>query len=122
MQQILTLLLNSTLTWITEPQTIIAITLFIIKLPNIIETFKKAKKEEYINIAIEQAKEISLRLLKANITNDEKREIVVSSVYKFLPPNSKKYISEDKMKELVNAVYHTYIKHNQEINNDSNKI
>lgn len=113
-QDILNQIIKTTIEWLTLPQTWAMIGYLAVKLPSVIEAFKKAKRDEYIKIALNEAKEVSTRLLKENISNDEKRDITISSVYKLLPADSKKYITENKMKEIVNAAYHTYVKYEVE--------
>ncbi len=110
MQQTINLILTTSLTWLTEPQTIAALTLFLMRLPSIIQAFKKAKKDEYIKLASTLAIEMSERLLKETMDNSEKSQVVIGSIYRSLPDNAKKYISEQKMLEIVNGAYHTYVK------------
>lgn len=111
-QEVLNQVIKSTIEWLTLPQTWAVIGYIAVKLPKIINSFKKAKKDEYLKIARKEAREITAELLHENFANDEKREMAVLALFKILPPDARKYISENNMNEIVNAAYHTYIKYN----------
>lgn len=115
-QDVLNQIIKTTIEWLTLPQTWALIGYLAIKLPSIIEAFKKAKKDEYIKITKQMAVEVCSDLVNTNLSNDEKRIEAISILYKILP-NSKKYISETTMTEIINSAYHTYVKYKVESKN-----
>lgn len=106
---------QNVLTWLQRPETMIAIIGFVCTIPQYIDKFKKAKGKNIEEKAKNFLKSEIQEAAKLNLSNDEKRELVINNLYNFLPEKEKKYLSKDNATVLLNGIYHTFIKEKIEV-------
>lgn len=102
--------LNNTLTWLVQPQTIIAIVGFISTIPFYLKKIKEAKGKNLIDKAVEVAWPEIKKLVYSNLSNDKKREAVIRLIYSYIPERERKYLPVEMATILINGIYHTFIK------------
>lgn len=107
----------SLIQWLLQPETIMFILGFLVSVPALIKKLQQAKKEQYRSIAMTFAWDIVKKLSQRfDIKNDEKLRVAVSLLYEQLPDKAKKYLSENDLIEIINSIYHTYIKPDKDPN------
>jgi hypothetical protein len=93
--------------WLIQPETIITLVGLVISTGALI---KKSKKENLKKLAYDIAINVSQHLIIKPLTNDEKRNVAVKTIYSRLPESARKYLKEQDLIEIVNSAYHTYVK------------
>lgn len=107
---ILSNILTSTLAWLAQPQTIMGIIAFIAGLPKIYQTIMTAKGSNFYDKAMEVAKIEATEVAYMQLSDEEKFNRVVASIFAVFPKEAKFY--EPMVKEIAHVAYHAFIKPN----------
>lgn len=102
------IILNMVKDYLLKPEVIVQLIVLIMQITQALNVKNNKKIEEKIKDVIFVE---SQKVVNETISNEEKRNRVIEAVYHVLP-NQVKVISEDKLKEMINMIYHTYIKNN----------
>lgn len=102
------MILNMVKDYLLKPEVIVQFIVLIMQVIQALNIKNEKKIEEKIKdvILVE-----SQKVVNETISNEDKRNRVIEAVY-YVLPKQVKVISETKLKEMINMIYHTYIKNN----------
>lgn len=95
---------------ISRPEAVIELIILLSGLPKFIQGLM-ALKEATLMGKVKEIIEIESQKVKDfDITNEEKVDRIIKAVYFVIPQKYHKFIPRNKVIELINMVYHTYVK------------
>lgn len=103
-------LLTWGLNWISQPQNIITVVGLLVAIPAYIKKVKEAEGKNTWNKIIKVAREESLKLFYTNMSNDQKRIELENRVIELIPPKQLEKVDPEKVRILLEGVYHAIIK------------